>query len=566
MLTLHALDMDWKNVRDNLTDIVKAALEKAMAVEALPRLEPPKWKIELPNNPDHGDFATNLPLVISKAARMPPRKVAEIILANLKDESNVLASTEIAGPGFINFKLNPSAWHKVLIDIETDGVDFGRSNIGAGRRAQVEFVSANPTGPLHVGHGRGAVVGDVLARILTASGYLVQREYYVNDAGNQMRILGQSVYLRCLELKGRNMEFPEGLYRGDYIRDIAVEALADKPELLALPEDEAVAVLGSWAGDKILDGIRQDLKDFGVLVDRWFSEAALHESGEVGLVLQDLEARGSAYRSDGALWLRTSEYGDEKDRVLVKSDGLKTYFSADIAYHMDKFKRGFDEVVDVWGSDHHGYVPRVKAALDTVGLDSSRLHVLLVQFVNLLRNGQQVGMSTRAGEFVTLKEVVGEVGADAARFLFLTRSCDASLDFDLDVAKKQTADNPVFYVQYAHARITSIFKEAEKTGIVVSSSSQTDLSLLVQNEEAGLLKLLYLYPEVVEGAALNWEPHRVVYYLRELASSFHTYYNKYRFIGEDVNLSHARLCLARGVKRVLCNALGLLGVNAPETM
>jgi len=551
-------------VRRNLTDIVTAALEKAMEAGALPRATPPKWKIELPNNPDHGDFATNLPLVLASAVRMPPRKAAEIILANVEDEAGILASTEIAGPGFINFKLSPSAWYGILEDIESAGAAFGRSDIGGGRKVQVEFVSANPTGPLHVGHGRGAVVGDVLARILSAAGFDVHREYYVNDAGNQMRILGTSVYLRCLEIKGNEIDFPEGLYRGDYIKDLAAEALQDHAKWLDLPEEEAVAELGSWAGTRILDEIREDLENFGVHVDTWFSETQLHESGRVEGVLRDLEEKGSAYRKDGALWLSTAAHGDEKDRVLIKSDGLKTYFSADIAYHMDKFKRGFDEVVDVWGADHHGYVPRVRAALDTVGLDSSKLHVLLVQFVNLLRNGQQVGMSTRAGEFVTLKEVVEEVGADAARFLFLTRSCDSSLDFDLDVAKKQTADNPVFYVQYAHARISSVFREAEKAGI--ENFAQADLGRLVEADEVDLLKLLCLYPEVVEGAALNWEPHRIVYYLRDLASAFHAYYNKHRFIGDDLCLSKARLRLACGIKKVIHTALDLLGVNAPETM
>jgi arginyl-tRNA synthetase len=428
-------------------------------------------------------------------------------------------------------------------------------------------VSANPTGPLHVGHGRGAAVGDVLARVLEAAGFRVEREYYVNDAGNQMRILGRSVYLRYRERLGYPVDFPEDHYRGEYIRDLARAA----EELFGrhfehMSEEAAVAELGAWAGGRILEGIRTDLEGFGVCFDRWYSESDLYTSGAVDRILQDLEQRGIAYRSEGALWLRTAEHGDEKDRVLVKSDGLKTYFSSDIAYHLEKFQRGYDEVVDVWGADHHGYVPRMKAALAAVEISPSRLQVLLVQFVNLLREGKPVGMSTRAGEFVTLAEVVQEVGRDAARFLFLTRSCDAPLDFDLEVAKRQTTDNPVFYVQYAHARICSVFREAGERGAESAEPASADLGLLTLEEEREILKLLYLYPEVLEAAALEREPHRLVYHLQELAARFHAYYNKYRFLGEDLGLSAARLCLASGVRTVLNNGLSLLGVAAPEAM
>jgi arginyl-tRNA synthetase len=411
------------------------------------------------------------------------------------------------------------------------------------------------------------VVGDVLARVLEAAGFRVEREYYVNDAGNQMRTLGRSVYLRYLELLGVEREFPDDHYRGEYVREMARAALDEGgTRYRGLAEDAAAEELGAWAGERILDEIRSDLEQFGVHFDHWFSERVLHDSGAVDEALGELEARGVAYRAEGALWLRTAQRGDEKDRVLVKSDGFKTYFASDIAYHLDKFRREFDQVVDVWGADHHGYVPRVKATLEAVGIDPDRLHVLLVQFVNLLRDGRPVGMSTRAGEFVTLREVVEEVGRDAARFLFLTRSCDTPLDFDLEVAKKQTTDNPVFYVQYAHARISSVFREAAKIGVEVRPAAAADLSPLELEEERGILKLLYLYSEVVEGAALHWEPHRLVYYLQELAARFHAYYNKHRFLGSSPELTSARLCLAAGVGTVIRNALGLLGVDAPRTM
>jgi len=554
-------------VRDTLTDLIVAAHRAAVAAGTLPDTPLPPWKLELPKSAEHGDYASNLALVLAREAKLAPRKIAEVLLESLDDPEGIVAGAEVAGPGFINFRLHPSAWARVLLAVEQQGAAYGTSQVGEGRQVQVEFVSANPTGPLHVGHGRGAVVGDVLARILTAAGFAVQREYYVNDAGNQIRILGRSVYLRYLEAGGRSVEFPDNHYRGEYIRDFA-NAARQKwgGKFESDPEEEAVEVLGLWAGALILEGIRDDLAEFGVCFDRWFSEKQLHDAGEVERILGELEERGVAYRQEGALWLATSRHGDDKDRVLVKSDGLKTYFASDIAYHLDKFARGFHQVVNVWGADHHGYVPRVKAALATVGIDPSRLHVLLVQFVALLRDGQPVSMSTRSGEFVTLRQVVEEVGRDAARFLFLTRSCDAALDFDLEVAKRQTTDNPVFYVQYAHARICSVFRQAAEAGVAVPPVAAAVLPRLVMDEERELLKLLYLYPEMVEGAALFREPHRPVYYLQELAARFHSYYNKCRFLDEDRELAGARLALAGGVRQVLHNGLTLLGVQAPETM
>jgi arginyl-tRNA synthetase len=556
-----------RSVKKTLTDLIAAAYRRAAAAGALPPGDPPSWKLELPKNPQHGDYAANIAMVSAGAAKMPPRKVAEVLLAHIEDPEGILEKTEIAGPGFLNFRFRPTRWHTVLHRIGEEGERYGTSEAGRGKRIQVEFVSANPTGPLHVGHGRGAAVGDTLARILAAAGFDVQREYYVNDAGNQIATLGGSVYLRYLELLGRTVEFPDNYYRGDYIRDVAGDVLrAEGEKYAAMEPAAAVDALGRMAGARILGEIRLDLERFGVRFDNWYSERSLYESGEVSRNLAALEESGAAYRSEGALWLRTTDNGDEKDRVLVRGDGRETYFASDIAYHLEKFRRGFDEVVDIWGADHHGYIPRVRAALKLGGVDPSRLHVLMVQFVTLLRDGAPVSMSTRAGEFVTLEEVVKEVGPDAARFLFLTRSCDAPLDFDLEVAKRQTSDNPVFYVQYAHARIASVKREAKALGIEAKSSSDTDLGPLTLEEEVDLLKLLNFYPEAVEGAALQREPHRLAFYLQDLAARFHPYYNKHRFLGEDPGLTAARLCLIDGVQRVIRNGLGLLGVSAPENM
>ncbi len=554
-------------MRRTVERLLREAVERARRDGCLPEGRLPPWTVEPPRNPEHGDFASNVALVAASAARRPPREVAGFLKERLEDPDGVVEAVEVAGPGFLNFRLRPGAWTRVIREVERAGPRFGHSSVGGGRRGQVEFVSAKPTGPLHVGHGRGAAVGDAMARILEAAGFRVEREYYINDAGNQMRILGRSVYLRCRELRGESVVFPEDHYQGEYVRDLAREALSVHGNALwEWPEPEAVERLGTWAGERILEGIREDLEAFGVRYDRWFSERDLHESGAVDRVLARLEELGEAYRSEGALWLRTTRYGDEKDRVLVKRDGTKTYFAADIAYHLDKFDRGFDQVADVWGADHHGYVPRMRASLQALGISPDRFHVLLVQFVNLLRGGEPVGMSTRAGRFVTLREVVDEVGRDAARFLFLTRSCDAALDFDLEVAKAQTADNPVYYVQYAHARICSVFREAARAGVEVPPADRADLVRLTLEEEREILKLLWRFPEVVEGAALGWEPHRITYYLQELAARFHGYYNRHRFLGQDPALTGARLCLAGAVRQVVANGLELLGVAAPESM
>ncbi|MBF0204359.1 MAG: arginine--tRNA ligase, partial [Desulfamplus sp.] len=482
--------------------------------------------------------------------------------------------------------------------------DFGRSDIGCGKKVQVEFVSANPTGPLHIGHGRGAAVGDAVGNILDFSGFDVQKEYYINDSGRQIRTLGRSVWLRLCKLRGEDIEFPEDCYQGDYIKDIAREInelggneLGDNKlggnelggnELggnqlgdnklggkvsASMPEAEAVDICAKYAADKILQGIKDDLVDFGVEFDRWFSEQSLYDSGVVQDAIEEFRSREIIYEKDGALWFKTQSFGDEKDRVVVRSNGLTTYFASDIAYHMEKFNRGFDRLIDVWGADHHGYINRINAVVEGSGRKREQFNVILVQLVNLLRGGQPVAMSTRSGEFVTLKEIVDEVGKDAARFIFLSRSYESGLDFDLEVAKQQTAENPVYYVQYVHARIAGIIAKACEQGIVSDLSeisSIPDLSqilnTLVEPEEIKVIKILASFPEVVEKSAIDLHPHVIFTYLMSLASAFHGYYNRHKVITEHKELTLARLYLVSSVKKVIRNALKLLGVSAPERM
>ena len=555
-------------MRKLLLEKVQAAVERARSAGALSSSEPlTGLTVETPRQAEHGDWATNAAMIMAKAEKKPPRAIAEILSQHFEDPEGHIAGIDIAGPGFINFTLSPKWWHHVVREVLRQGQDYGRSDLGRDLKVQVEFVSANPTGPLHVGHGRGAALGDAVARVLSFAGYDVQREYYINDAGLQMQTLGRSVLTRYLELCGREVEFKDNFYQGGYIRDLAAELLAkDGEKYLDQPEEEAVAEVYPWAAGQILDGIRDDLSAFGVVYDEWFSERSLYEAGKVDETLADLKARGHLYEEGGALWFATSRFGDDKDRVLVKSSGEKTYFASDIAYHRNKYNRGFGLVINLWGADHHGYVDRMKSAVEALGYSRDQLEILLVQLVNLLRGGKPAAMSTRAGEFVTLKEVVDEVGVDAARFFFLTRSSDSHLDFDLEVAKSQSSDNPVYYVQYAHARISSVFKKAAEAGLSVPGLDNVDLGLLVEEEETALMKHLAAFPETVQGAASSLEPHRLTHYLTDLAKKFHPYYNRFRFVSEDAALSAARLVLARAVQRVTANGLGLLGVSAPETM
>lgn len=527
----------------------------------------PEVALEVPARAEHGDFSTNLAMVLARAEKMAPRKVAEALVAVLEESAAEWGQVEIAGPGFINFHLTPGYWFGILDEVLRRGSDYGRSNFGKGKKVQVEFVSANPTGPLHIGHGRGAATGDAVAAVLSAAGYQVQREYYLNDAGNQMQTLGRSLLLRYRELLGESVDFPDDCYQGDYIRDLANEVLESKGRtLLELSDEEAIEQIGAYGGGRIRDGIDADLEDFGVRFDNWYSEQSLYDRGEVEKGIALLKERGLTYELDGAVWFKTTDFGDDKDRVLIRSNGVTTYFASDVAYHKEKYERGFDLVIDVWGADHHGYIPRMKAVLAGLGRDTDDLQCILVQLVNLLRDGEQVAMSTRAGKFVTLREVIDEVGRDACRFFFLSRRSDSQLDFDLELAKKQSNENPVYYVQYAHARVCSINRNAADAGIALPAVGEVDFRKLALEDELALVKQLSRYGEVVEAAAKHFEPHRVVFYLQDLAARFHSYYNKGRVLIDDVETSRARLYLINGVRIVLENALLLLGVSAPERM
>ncbi|CAK0752483.1 Arginine--tRNA ligase [Gammaproteobacteria bacterium] len=557
----------------------------------------------------HGDFASNLALTLAKQAKRKPRELADALRARLPSDPR-LDRVEVAGPGFLNFFLTSRAYQDVVAHILEEGKNFGRLNLGAGRLAQVEFVSANPTGPLHVGHGRGAAYGAAVADLLAAVGFRVQREYYVNDAGRQMDILAISVWLRYLELCGETLRFPSNGYQGNYVWDIAATLhrthgedlrIAAEVVFTGVPEDaanaeERAAGIGPngdmethvdglisrakhLLGDKIyrmlfdlglntiLNDIRDDLAHFGVYYDKWYSERSLMESGKVEEVINRLKDAGYLYLKDGAWWFRSSDFGDEKDRVVVRENGQITYFASDIAYHIDKMARGFEWIVDIWGADHHGYVPRVKAALAALGNDAEKLHVLLVQFAILYKNGEKMRMSTRSGEFVTLRELRKEVGKDAARFFYVLRSSEQHMDFDLDLAKSQSNDNPVYYCQYAHARVRSVFRTlTEKRLSWERAAAVAHLPRLTENHEQALMTTLSRYSEMLAGAALNHAPHLLANYLRELATDFHTYYNAHLFLVEDAELRAARLALIEATRQVLSNGLELLGVSAPDTM
>jgi arginyl-tRNA synthetase len=525
--------------------------------------------IEMTRDRRFGDYATNVAMVIASKYGKNPRelagKLAKLILE--ADMDGDITDVSVAGPGFINITMSPGFWSGILKNVLEKGQDFASSDMGAGKRVQVEFVSANPTGPLHVGHGRGAALGDALANILQCAGFTVQREYYINDAGNQIRTLGISVYARYLQLYDRDPGFPDEGYKGDYIKDLAGRMVKEYgTRYLAMPEEEAVNEIARKSAPIILDDIRQDLEEFGVVFDVWFSEKVLLDRGDVNKALKKMEERGNTYRRDGALWFRSTEMGDDKDRVLVKSDGSLTYFASDVAYHSDKYDRGFDTVINIWGADHHGYIARMKACVQGLGRDAEDLQVVLVQLVSLVRKGQPVAMSTRAGEFVTLREVRDEVGRDAARFIFLTRKADSKLEFDLELAKEKSNDNPVYYVQYAHARICSILRNAAEQGLCVPEPGDVDLTLLDLPEEKELIRSMAALPDIIEGAAISMEPHRIATYLRDIAMTLHNYYYHHRVLTEDGRVTGARLAMVLGVKTAIARALTLLGVSAPERM
>jgi arginyl-tRNA synthetase len=590
-------------MKQDLATLIQSALDSLKTEGVLPSDLEPNIQIDRTRDASHGDYASNIALMMAKAAGCKPRDLAEKIVSKLP-ASDQVARVEIAGPGFINFTLTDAAGFAVVGAILEAGEAYGYSTIGADKTVQVEFVSANPTGPLHVGHGRGAAYGATVADLLAAVGFKVHREYYVNDAGRQMDILAASVWLRYLDLCGENesdeLPFPANGYQGDYVWDIAATLHREDGDayrhdaaivLSNLPQDEpqggdkeeyidavinrAKELLGDIAYRKmfdaglnsILEDIRRDLEGFGVVYEEWFSERQLTESGAVGRAIERLKDAGHLYEKEGAWWFRSTDFGDEKDRVVVRDNGQTTYFASDIAYHMQKLERGFERVIDVWGADHHGYVPRVKAALAALGDNADKLDVLLVQFAVLYRGGEKVQMSTRSGEFVTLRELREEVGNDAARFFYVMRKCEQHMDFDLDLAKSQSNDNPVYYIQYAHARICSVFRQLDEKGLSHNcDNGLAKLGVLTEAHEQSLLTSLSRYAEVVENAALNHEPHQLVHFLRELANDFHTYYNAHQFLVDAIDVRDARLCLIRAAQQVLTNGLGLLGVSAPQTM
>jgi arginyl-tRNA synthetase len=552
-------------VRETLTRMVEEALLKS-GVKTSAETPLPEILFSVPKNEAYGDYATNVALTLAKVLRQNPMAVAEALAAHLPAGAEGLERVEVVKPGFINFFLKDEAFRSTIPVVLRQEDRYGRSFLGKGVKVQVEFVSANPTGPLHIGHGRGAALGGALVNLLKAVGYEVEAEYYLNDLGTQMETLGRSIQARYRELQGLPAEFPENGYRGEYIREIAARLAAERLSPPATDAREETAFFSRYGQETILKGIREDLEAFGIRFDRWFSEAGLVKEGRVRELLDLLKAKDLVYLHQGALWFKSSLFGDEKDRVVVRANGALTYFASDMAYHRDKFQRGFHRLIDIWGADHHGYVPRLKAALKSLGYQPEALTVLLVQLVTLIRDGKPVAMSTRAGEFITLREVLEEVGRDAARYIFLTRRSDSPLDFDLDLAKKQSNENPVYYVQYAHARACSVMTVAEGLGLSREKADPETLHRLVLPEERRLCKLLTEFPEEVRQGAEKLEPHRLPFYLGELAAQFHHYYNHHRILQEDRELAQARLLLTQAVATVIRNALTLLGVSAPRKM
>ncbi|MBI5379053.1 MAG: arginine--tRNA ligase [Nitrospirae bacterium] len=554
-------------VKEDLADLLQDAWDRARGDGELsvPFGEPPA--LELPRKKGHGDLASTLALVLAPLERKPPRKVAEILLAHLADRGRILDRAEVAGPGFLNFFIQSDYWREALRDLLRQGEAYGAGRIGEGKRVLLEFVSANPTGPLHVGHARGAALGDALANLLAAAGYAVDREYYINDAGKQVETLARSVYARYRELMGDTVPFPEEGYRGEYIQTIAREILErEGPRYREVAEETWYPSFLEQSLTTILGWIRSDLEAFAVRFDRWVSERSLFRDGKVAATLSDLKARGQTYLRDGAIHFASTAFGDDKDRVVVKENGEHTYFASDIAYHREKFARGYDLMVDLWGADHGGYLTRVQAAMQALDCSVDRLRIVILQMVTVLREGKPAAMSKREGEYILLREVLEEVGKDAARFMFLTRRADSHLEFDLEVAKRQSSENPVYYVQYAHARICSLFHQAAERGIALLSVEAISLDRLTEPEEIALLKHLAFFPPLVEESARALEPHRLTGYLLDLAAAFHGCYFQHRVITDDRDLTLARLALAQGVGIVLRKALGILGVSAPERM
>jgi len=552
-------------MRSHLKALLADAVEKTAKGEELNTTALPPLLLEPPKQREFGDLSSNVAMLWAKSAKRPPRVLAEAILKNIDDADGILARKEIAGPGFLNFAFAPKFYFQQLRAI--DAGKNSKLDLGHGQKVQVEFASVNPTGPLHVGHGRVAVIGDVLARLHEATGFDVEREYYVNDAGNQMENLGLSLYARYREAFGEQVDFPEGGYPGDYVKDIAAEVKTrDGDKYLRMDKENAVKFFRQYGSDSLLNIIRGQLGKFDIRFDSYFSEKAMRERSEVVESMERLRGLGLLYSQDGAEWYRSTQFGDDKDRTVIKSDGELTYFAADIAYHRNKFERNFTKLINVWGADHHGYVPRLKAAMQGLGYDANQLQIVLVQMVQLNRGGEPVRMGKRTGEFVSLEEVLEEVGRDAARFFFLMRKSDSHLDFDLELAKKQSSDNPVFYVQYAHARVASIFEQAAKSGITLGAHDSVPVERLELAEELELVRRMLQFNDVVEESVRELEPHRLVFYLLEFAGEFHRYYNRHRVVSDDEELSRARLLLLENVQKTIRQGLEILGVSAPLKM
>lgn len=565
----------FQQVRDDLSVRLIRAIERAIQSNELaldPAMVPPV-KIEEPRDEAHGDFATNLALVLAGKAGKNPRTLAETITRYLEEGDGVhpfvkIEKVEVAGPGFINFYLSDRwLWQGVSYIAEL-GDQFGESNYGGGQKVLIEYCSANPTGPIHVGHGRGTITGDVLSRIMEAAGFKVTREYYINDAGRQVELLGESVLSRYLQLFGQDAPLPEGGYHGDYIKEFARKIKERRgDELLDLPDEERLKYCRDFAYEEVMRWIKDDLMALDINFDIWYSEQKLHRENKIKETLERLQERDLLYVEDGATWLRTSEFGDDKDRVLIKSDGSYTYFAADIAYHLDKLQRGYDLLIDVWGADHHGHIPRMKAAIEALNDDPNKLEILIVQIVTLLRGGEEVRMSKRAGEFITLRDIVEEIGKDATRYFYIERSPDSHYDFDLEVAKEESANNPVYYIQYAHARISSMLKKAAEEGIEIDFSLPSGgWQYLTTDDEKKLMWQLGRFPQSVIESASQRAPHVLARYLYELATIFHGFYNRCPVIGEDPKLTRARLFLVLATRQVIRKAAGILGISTPEKM
>ena len=582
-------------MKDQLQDLLNKCIQELISKGTLNEM-PSKIRIDHTKDNSHGDYATNIALMLSKQAKMSPVELAKIIIDQFEQKS-FIKKIEIAGPGFINFFMSQETSSSIVNEIIDQAALYGSSEIGHGKKVLLEYVSANPTGPLHVGHGRGAAYGATVSNLLRNAGFIVDNEYYVNDAGRQMDILTVSIYLRYLTICGESLRFPDNGYQGQYIHDIAQVIYEASGQEFHLKSDlvfENVSKDGSEGGDKeihidqlieraksilgvrfkvvfkvgiesILGGIKNDLAEFGVIFEKWFSEQSLIDSGLSEACISKLKDSKNLYEKDGALWFKTTNYGDEKDRVVVRDNGNHTYFASDIAYHLEKLERGYDKIINVWGADHHGYIPRVKASIEALGHDPNKLEILLVQFANLYRGGSKVQMSTRSGSFVTLEDLRAEVGNDAARFFYILRKSEQHMDFDLDLAKSKTNENPVYYIQYAHARICSVFRQADEKEIELDVS-QTNLTLLTEEIEKDLLRELSRFKSVLESSAIQYEPHQLAYYLRDLSNHFHSYYNACKFIVDDKNLTQARLALISATQQILKNGLSILGVGAPESM